>query len=121
MIRQGAIYWLHFGEPEGSTPAGRRPAVVVQDDRFNESTISTVVVAAITSSQRLAGMPGNVRLRKSEGGLPRRSVVNVSQLRTVDRQLLQKRIGELDGDRIRDVLRGVALVLGTDRLDPGLS
>ncbi len=88
MIRQGAIYWLHFGEPEGSTPAGRRPAVVV---------------------------------RKGEGGLPRRSVVNVSQLRTVDRQLLQKRIGELDGDRIRDVLRGVALVLGTDRLDPGLS
>ncbi len=83
--------------------------------------MSTVVVAAITSNQSLAGMPGNVGLRKGEGGLPRRSVVNVSQLRTVDRQQLQERIGDLDGNRIRDVLRGVALLLGTDRLDPGLS
>ena len=119
MIRQGAIYWLHFGAPESSAPAGRRPAVVVQHDRFNQSAISTVVVAAVTRNLRLAGMPGNVRLRKGEGGLSRASVVNVSQLRTVDRGQLGEQIGVLGQDRIRDVLRGLALLLGTDGLDPG--
>ena len=117
MIRQGAIYWLHFGRPEGSEPAGRRPAVVVQQDEFNRSAISTVVVAAITTNLRLAGMPGNVRLRRGEGGLPQTSVVNVSQLRTVDRAKLGDQIGVIGQDKIQDVLRGVALLLGTDRLD----
>ncbi len=115
MIRQGAIYWLHFGAPEGSAPAGRRPAVVVQHDRFNRSAISTMVVAAITSNLRLADMPGNVRLRRGEGGLPRASVVNVSQLGTVDRQRLGERIGVVDDKRIRDILRGIALLVGTDQ------
>ena len=113
MIRQGAIHWLHFGAPEG-----RRPAVVVQQDRFNRSAISTVVVAAITTNLRLADMPGNVRLRRGEAGMLRASVVNVSQLRTVDRGRLGEEIGALGQDRIRDVLRGLALLLGTDRLDP---
>ena len=114
MIRQGAVYWLHFGPPEGSAPAGRRPAVVVQQDRFNKSDISTVVVAAITRNLRLAGMPGNVRLRRGEGGLPNASVVNVSQLRTVDRLDLRERIGDLSSKRTHEILRGVALLLGTD-------
>ena len=116
MIRQGEIYWLHFGAPEGSAAAGRRPAMVVQHDRFNRSAISTVVVAAITSNPRLAAMPGNVRLRSGEGGLPRPSVVNVSQLRTVDRRQLAERVGTLGKDRVQDVLGGLALLLGTDKL-----
>lgn len=119
MTRQGAIHWLHFGVPEGSEPAGRRPAVVVQKDSFNQSGISTVVVAAITSNLRLAGMPGNVRLHRGEGGLSKASVVNVSQLRTVDRSRLGEQIGVLGQDRIREVLRGLAILLGTDRFDPG--
>lgn len=116
MIRQGELYWLHFGAPEGSAAAGRRPAMVVQHDRFNRSAISTVVVAAITSNPRLAAMPGNVRLRSGEGGLPRPSVVNVSQLRTVDRRQLAERVGTLGKDRVQDVLGGLALLLGTDKL-----
>ena len=115
-MRQGEVYWLHFGAPEGSAAAGRRPAMVVQHDRFNRSAISTVVVAAITSNLRLASMPGNVRLRGGEGGLPRPSVVNVSQLRTVDRRQLTERVGTLGHDRIQDVLQGLALLLGTDWL-----
>ena len=116
MIHQGELQWLDFGAPEGSAAAGRRPAVVVQHDRFNRSAISTVVVAAITSNLRLAAISGNVRLRGGEGGLPRPSVVNVSQLRTVDRRRLGERIGALGDDRIQDVLRGMALLLGTDQL-----
>lgn len=115
MINQGDVYWLQFGAPEGSAAAGRRPAVVVQHDRFNRSAISTVVVAAITSNLRLAAMPGNVHLRGGESGLPRPSVVNVSQLRTVDRRQLTERVGALGHDRIQDVLQGLALLLGTDR------
>ena len=116
MIRQGEIYWLHFGPPEGSAPAGRRPALVVQHDRFNRSAISTTVVAAVTSNLRLGAMPGNVRLRQGEAGLPRASVVNVSQLRTIDRTRLHDRVGILGPARMRDVVKGLALLLGTDEV-----
>jgi mRNA interferase MazF len=116
VIRQGEVYWLHFGASEGSAPAWRRPALVVQHDRFNRSTISTTVVAAITSNLRLGAMPGNVRLRRGEARLPRASVVNVSQLRTIDRTRLVERVGVLGTSRIRDVLSGLALLFGTDEV-----
>src|SRR5712691_8496612 len=95
VFRQGEVYWLHFGAAEDSAPAGRRPALVVQHDRFNRSTISTTVVAAITSNLRLGGMPGNVRLRRGEAGLPHASIVNLSQIRTIDRTRLVDRVGVL--------------------------
>jgi mRNA interferase MazF len=114
VIRQGEVYWLHFGTPEGSEPAGRRPALVVQHDRFNRSAISTTVVAAVTSNLRLAAMPGNVRLRRGEAGLMLPSVVNVSQLRTIDRSRLGERIGALGPARLLEVLQGLALLFGTD-------
>ncbi len=114
-MRQGDVVWFRFGG-EGSEPAGRRPALVVQDDRFNRSAINTTVVAAITSNLRLAAMPGNVRLRKGEAGLPRPSVVNVTQLRTVDRSRLGKTLGTLGDGRMDQVRQGLALVLGLDRL-----
>jgi mRNA interferase MazF len=114
-MRQGEVYWLHFAGP-GSEPEGRRPALVVQHDRFNRSAIQTTVVVAITSNLRLAGMPGNVRLRKGEANLPRASVVNVTQLRTVDRERLTEPVGHLAPVRIREVLVGLAMVLGLDAL-----
>jgi mRNA interferase MazF len=116
VIRQGEVYWLHFGAAEGSAPSGRRPALVVQHDRFNRSTISTIVVAAITSNLRLAAMPGNVRLRRGEAGLPHASVVNISQVRTIDRTRLADRVGMLGASRMRDVLRGLILLFGTDEV-----
>ena len=112
-MRQGEVYWLLF-TGSGSEPLGRRPAVVVQDNYLNQSAIQTTVVAAITSNLRLAAMPGNVRLRKGEASLPRPSIVNVTQLRTVDRDRLDERIGSLGAERVREVLRGVALVFGID-------
>ncbi len=117
VIRQGEIYWLKFGAPVGSEPAGRRPALVVQHDRFNRSAISTIVVAAVTSTLQLAAHPGNVRLRRGEAGLLLPSVVNVSQLRTVDRTRLQERVGVLSPGRLREVLAGIALLFGTDEAE----
>jgi len=116
VIRQGEIYWLHFGPVQGSAPAGRRPALVVQHDRFNRSAISTTVVAAVTSNLRLGAIPGNVRLRRGEAGLPRASVVNVSQIRTIDRTELVDRVGVLGAGKMREVLKGLALLLGTDEV-----
>ncbi len=116
-MRQGEVYWLRFAG-RGSEPAGRRPALVVQHDRFNRSAIQTTVVAAITSNLRLAAMPGNVRLRKGEANLSRPSVVNVTQLRTVDRDRLIEQVGHLAPGRLREVLDGLALVFGLDALGP---
>lgn len=116
MIRQGEVYWLEFGAAKDSSPAGRRPALVVQHDRFNRSAISTTVVVAITSNLRLSAMPGNVRLRRGEAGLPRASVVNVSQIRTIDRTRLRDRVGILADSRMRNVLKGLVLLFGTDEI-----
>lgn len=110
-MRQGELYWLRFGGT-GSEPEGRRPAIVLQDDYYNRSAIPTTVVAAVTSNLRLAAMPGNVRLRKGEGGLPRACVVNVTQLRTVDRERLDEPIGSLSPARVQDILRGVVMLFG---------
>ena len=113
MIRQGELYWTTFAG-DGSEPRGRRPALVVQDDRFNRTPIATTVVAAITSNLRWADAPGNVRLRKGEAKIPKASVVNVTQLKTIDKAKLVERIGILDRDRMAQVLDGIALVFGLD-------
>lgn len=84
--------------------------VVLQHDRFNRTTIATAVVVAITSKLKYAELPGNIRLRKGEAGLPRASVVNVTQLATVDRALLGPRLGTLTPARLAAIWSGVQLV-----------
>ncbi len=112
-LRQGHVFWFCF-DGRGSEPAGKRPALVVQCNAFNRSAIHTAIVAAVTSNLRLAAMPGNVRLKKGEGNLSRACVVNVSQLRTVDRSRVGTPFGQLPPRRMSEVLRGLALVLGID-------
>ncbi len=111
MIQQGDVVWVQLPPKRGSSPAGRRPAVVMQHDRFNRSQINTVVVAAVTSNLKYAHLPGNVRLQKREAGLPRVSVVNVTQIATVDRAVVGAKIGQLSKTRLLDVWNGVRLVL----------
>ena len=111
VIHQGDVYWVIFTSGRGSEPWGRRPALVLQHDRFNRSRLNTVVVVAITSNLRYAALPGNVRLRKGEGNLPRPCVINVTQLQTIDRAYLQKKIGALPRHLLRRVWEGVQLVV----------
>jgi len=111
VIRQGEVHWVDLGDPRGSEPAHRRPCVIVQNDAFNASRISTVVVAILTSNLRLGQAFGNVTLRKGEAGLPRRSVANISQLATVDRSMLDGRIGKLSRRRLDEVLLGIYALL----------
>jgi mRNA interferase MazF len=94
-IRQGQVYWLDLGPVVGSAPANRRPCVVVQNDTFNRSMIATTVVCIITSNLERAKAPGNVLLAKGEAGLTKSSVVNVSQILTVDKDELVEYVGKL--------------------------
>jgi len=110
IIRQGDVFWVDLGEPGGSAPGYRHPHVVIQNDLFNRSRINTVVVCVITSNLKRASAPGNVLLRKGEANLPKRSVVNVSQIFTVDKADLVERIGTLSSKRVRQILDGVRLL-----------
>ena len=111
MIRRGEIWWASLREPEGSEPGFRRPVVVMQSDEFNLTPIRTVVVVSITSNLRLAEAPGNVLCSTRETGLPRESVVNVSQTATVNKTRLTQRIGRLPGPLMRQVEAGLRLLL----------
>jgi mRNA interferase MazF len=114
VIGQGDVVWVQLPRSNGSAPAGRRPVVVLQHDRFNRTKLATAVVVAITSKLKYAALPGNVRLRKGEAGLPRASVVNVTQLATVDREYLGPRLGTLARTRLAEVWAGVRLVCEPD-------
>jgi mRNA interferase MazF len=86
--------------------------VVIQANPFNRSSIQTVIVASITSNLRLADAPGNVFLPTRSSGLPRDSVINVSQVVTLDRSFLTEPVGDVS-DRLLDELNaGLRLILG---------
>lgn len=111
MIRRGEIWWATLSAPNGSGPGYRRPVLIVQANPFNASAIQTVVVAAITSNLRLADAPGNVRLGRSSTGLSKPSVLNVSQVLTIDRARLTERVGSLTPKLMRAADDGLRLVL----------
>ena len=110
-MRRGEIWWGSLPEPTGSGPGFRRPLLIVSANSFNDSRISTVVAAVITSNLRLADAPGNVRLPAKGIGLAKASVVNVSQIITVDKTFLTERIGRLNPRLLTEVDDGLRLVL----------
>lgn len=111
MINQGDIYWIELEEPEGSEPGYRHPHVIVQNNLFNRSQIRTVLVCPLTTNLKRASAPGNVLLNKNESSLSKQSVVNVSQVFTVDKSQLDEYVGSLTLKRITEVLNGIKLVL----------
>ncbi len=110
-MRRGEIWWASLGDPVGSGPGYRRPMLVVQSDEFNESAIRTSVCATITSNMRLAAAPGNVRISRRLSRLPNDSVVNVSQLITLDKSLLTEKVSRLPAESLREVEAGIKLAL----------
>jgi mRNA interferase MazF len=110
-VRRGEIWWATLGEPHSSEPGFRRPVLIVQSNEFNESAIRTSICAVITSNMRLADAPGNVRVTRRVSGLAHDSVVNVSQLITLDKQMLTGNVGRLPAQVLRDVEAGIKLVL----------
>ena len=110
MINQGDIFWVDLKEPSGSEPGYRHPHVVIQNNLFNRSLINTVVVCSLTSNLKRAKAPGNVLLTKGEANLPKKSVVNISQIFTVNKSDLSEKIGALSWERFNQVLEGIRLL-----------
>jgi len=112
--RRGDIWWVDLPTPRDSEPGFRRPGVIIQADEFNRSNISTTVVALVTTNLGLADAPGNVFVSKRGTGLRQDSVVNVSQLLTIDREDMLSRIGTLPPKAMGAVDAGVRLLLGLE-------
>ena len=110
-MRRGEVWWAKLPSPAGSEPGYRRPVLVVQSDPFTRSEIKTVICASITSNLNLAAAPGNVRVAARSSGLPKPSVVNVSQVAALDKTFLQERVKKLDNQTMQQVDDGLRLVL----------
>ena len=111
VIERGDVWWANLGEPRGAEPGFRRPLLVVQADAFNRSRIETAIVVVLTSNLRLLNAPGNVLVPKRTAGLPKDSVANVSQVLTVDRDILAEKAGKLSSEILSAVDAGLRLVL----------
>ncbi|MFP2956291.1 type II toxin-antitoxin system PemK/MazF family toxin [Myxococcus sp. 1LA] len=106
-INRGDVFWVAPDDSRGPVPSYSHPHVVVQDDVFNHSRITTVVVCALTSNLHRASEPGNVLLDAGEGNLPKQSVVVVSQISSVEKACLGERIGSLSDARVEQILAGL--------------
>jgi mRNA interferase MazF len=117
VINQGDIFWIDLEEPSGSEPGYRHPHVVIQNNLFNRSLINTVVVCALTSNLKRANAPGNVLLNKGEANLPKKSVINITQIFTVDKSDLSEKIGSLTRERFSQVYEGIKLLAEPREVD----
>jgi mRNA interferase MazF len=110
-MRRGSVCWADLPDPMGAAPGYRRPVLLIQADAFTEGRLATVVAVVITSNLRLAAAPGNVFLPADESGLPKDSVVNVSQIVTLDKQTLDEPIGQVSARTLTLIESGIRLVL----------
>jgi mRNA interferase MazF len=111
VVERGEVWWANLPEPTSSGPGYRRPVVIVQSNPFNRSRIATVIGAIITSNLRQKDAPGNVHLSRGTAGLPRESVINVSQLITFDKDFATERVGRLPPHKRSELDAGLRLVL----------
>lgn len=111
-MKRGETWWASMEEPKGSEPGYHRPVVIVSTNEFNRSLIQTVIVAVVTSNLRLVDAPGNFKITKKQSNLSKDSVVNVSQLITLDKIFLTEKIGKLNPKNINFLNEGIKLVLG---------
>lgn len=111
-IDRGDVFWV---EPDvGDTKQSRpHPHVVIQEDVFNHSRVTTVIVCALTTNLNRASEPGNVLLDPGEGGLPKPSVVVAAQISSVEKARLGDRIGSLSAERVEQILDGLRFLQAT--------
>ncbi|GAJ10681.1 unnamed protein product [marine sediment metagenome] len=111
VIRSGSIYWVDFSPGKGSEPMGKRPGLVIQNDVLNDSNLNTVIMLAITSTLKFGDLPGNIVLQKGEANMPKRCVINVTQIKSVDKKSIKENIGALSEKRMAEVYQGLKLVI----------
>lgn len=111
VTERGEIWWAALPAPPGSQPGFRRPVLIIQSDAFSASRLRTVIAVLLTGNTRLAEKPGNVLLPRKSTGLPKDSVANVTQLGTLDEDLLEKQVGIIPRLLMAQVEAGLRLVL----------
>ena len=111
VIERGQVWWADLPRPEGSEPGFRRPVLIVSNDAFNRSRIRTVLAVTLTANLSLVDAPGNVLVPAKASGLPKDSVANVSQVVTLDKEVLTDLAGRIKGTLLSDVSAGLRLVL----------
>lgn len=114
-MTRGELWWADLGLPLGSEPGFRRPVLVIQEDAFNASRIGTILCIPLTTNLALAEAPGNVLLAQGDSGLSRDSVIVVSQVGALDRSRFLEPIARLGEGGLREVEKGLSLVLGLRR------
>ena len=112
VISQGEVWWADLPAATGSGPGFRRPVIVLQCDALNRSRIATTICVPLTSNLKWGLAPGNLRLFARLTGLPQDSVANVSQIVTLDKDLLTERAGKLPAAKLELLLSGIDVVLG---------
>ena len=110
VVKRGEIWWANLPNPRASQPGFQRPVIVVSADSYNRSSIRTVLVAVITSNLRLGDAPGNVRISKRDSKLTKVSVINSSQILTLDKGYLDRRVGMLSASKLTELERGLRMV-----------
>ncbi len=111
VIKRGEIWWAELPEPTASEPGYKRPLIIIQSNDFNSSNINTIIAVIITSNIRLAAAPGNILLPATKSKLSKRSVVNVSQLITVDKSFFTEKVHTLSSKLMEQIDDGIRLVL----------
>jgi mRNA interferase MazF len=109
------VWWADLGLPRGS-PALRRPVVIISADSYNRSDLRTVTVAVLTTNMQFAALPGNVSVPAEIDGIEVASVVNVTQIATVDRRALEERICALPDWLVAHIDSGLARALALTRI-----
>lgn len=112
IVHRGEIWWANLPASQWSEPGFKRPVFIIQSNPFNESNISTTIAAVITSNLKLAQAPGNILLSKSESLLSKDSVINVSQIITLDKTVLTEFISKPNAQVLKQVNQGLELILG---------
>jgi len=109
--KRGEVWIVNWNPARGSEQAGRRPALVIQNDIGNEKSPSTIVAAMSSSVRRY---PMNVEVRPPEGGLTQPSIVKAGQIMTVSKERLERRLGSLSSERMDEVDKAIRLSLSLD-------
>ena len=112
MIQRRDVWWAELAPPRRSEPGFRRPVLIIQADAFNRSRLQTALVAVLTSNLRLLDAPGNVLVPRKASGLPKQSVVNVTQVLTLDRDFLVEKAGRVPPKLMAQIDAGLKLAMG---------
>ncbi len=109
-MKLGEIWWANLPNPYGSGPGYRRPVVIIQQNSFNESSINTIIVVVITSNLHLSKAPGNIRINKKQSLLDKDSVINISQVYTIDKTTLTEKVALLSSKTIKELKENLKMI-----------